>query len=44
MELGTVIKQLRFSASMTQEQLAEKLGMFLGIRRISETRLGKHRG
>ena len=25
MELGTVIKQLRFKASMTQEQLAEKL-------------------
>ena len=27
MELGTVIKQLRFRASMTQEQLAEKLGI-----------------
>ena len=27
MELGTVIKQLRFKASMTQEQLAEKLGI-----------------
>ena len=27
MDLGSVIKKLRFRASMTQEQLAEKLGI-----------------
>ena len=31
MELGKKIKQLRFKAGLTQEQLAEKLGILLAL-------------